>query len=72
MLLLRTDIYSILNDPDLNKIKIDNSIELNWGHRADMHSPLIDLILLKIRRSVSEFGDISRNDMFNKLFPQVD
>lgn len=70
MLLLRTDIFATLNDPDLNKIKMDNSFVIDWGNRTNMHSPLFDLVLTKIKKSVPFFETTPRDNMFNILFPQ--
>lgn len=70
MILLRSDIYSILNDPDLNKIKIDNSVVIDWGRSARKDSPLFDLIFAKIKRSTSALSKYSRDELFTILFPQ--
>ena len=70
VLILRSDIYFILNDPDLNKIKVDNSIELSWGKRFDDRSPLVDLIISKICNSVYEFKQFSKNALIQALFPE--
>ena len=68
VLILRSDIYAILNDPDLNKIKVDNSIELTWGKSLDKSSPLVDLVISKI--SNSEFKSFSKNNLIKALFPE--
>lgn len=70
MLLLRSDIYSILNDPDLNKIKVDNSILIDWGRASRRDSPLFDLIFAKIKRSAPPLAQYSKDDLFSLLFPQ--
>jgi hypothetical protein len=70
-LLLRSDIYSILNDPDLNKIKVDNAVVIDWGRSARKDSPLFDLVFTKIKRSASSLKNYSRDDLFNLLFPQT-
>lgn len=69
MLLLRSDIYSVLNDPDLNKIKMDNSITIDWGRSARKDSPLLDLIFLKIKRSTELLRSYKREELFDILFP---
>lgn len=69
VLILRSDIYAILNDPDLNKIKMDNSIELVWGKSLDETSPLFDLVIAKISSSVPQFKAFSRDDILKALFP---
>ena len=70
VLILRSDIYAILNDPDLNKIKVDNSIELTWGKSLDKSSPLIDLVISKISNSISEFKNFSKDDLVKAFFPE--
>jgi hypothetical protein len=69
-LLLRTDIYSILNDPDLNKIKEDNAVVIDWGRNARRESPLFDLVFTKIKISTLTLRKHSREDLFGLLFPQ--
>ena len=70
IVLLRSDIFSLLNDPDLNKIKMGNSIILDWGNTADSESPIFDLILNKIRISISSLQDKPREELFSMFFPQ--
>lgn len=70
VVLLRTDIFSLLNDPDLNKIRMGNSVMLEWGNAANSDSPIIDLILNKILKSIPELENISRQELFDLLFPQ--
>jgi hypothetical protein len=70
LILLRSDIYSILNDPDLNKIKIDNSVVIEWGRSSRKDSPLFDLVLSKIKRSTPALARYSREELFTMLFPQ--
>lgn len=70
MVLLRTDIYNLLNDPDLNKLSEDNAITIDWGTKVARDSSLIDLILNKVQVSVPELSEYKRDDLFSKLFPQ--
>lgn len=70
ILMLRTDIFYILNDTDLNKIESVNSIKLDWGNTVTKYSPLFKLILNKVRKSVPEFSNTSDKELFNILFPQ--
>jgi len=70
ILLLRTDIFSILNDPDLNKVEQDNSVKIDWGNIVSSDSPLFKLIYTKIRKSVSELENIDDKELYNTLFPQ--
>ena len=69
ILLLRTDIFQVLNDPDLNKVKQDNSITIEWGSSNNRNSPLFDMVFNKVKKSVPELADIRRSDLFFKLFP---
>ncbi len=69
-ILLRSDIFSLLNDPDLNKIKMGNSILLDWGNASKMESPLFDLVLAKIQKSIPELSNLNREEMFKLFFPQ--
>ncbi|OGX79771.1 hypothetical protein A6395_05050, partial [Exiguobacterium sp. SH31] len=70
ILLLRTDIFYILNDPDLNKIEQDGALKLEWGNTIRSNSPLFGMILNKIQKSVPEFENESHDSLFLKLFPQ--
>lgn len=69
-ILLRSDIFSLLNDPDLNKIKMGNAISLDWGNVANDSSPLFDLVLAKIQKSIPELERHDRKSMFALFFPQ--
>ncbi len=70
VLLIRTDIFSVLNDTDLNKLKIINTINISWGDRINNDSPLIDLIIKKAKKSNSFLNLYSDLKVFETLFPQ--
>lgn len=67
IILLRTDIFYILNDADLNKIEYDNSVKIDWGINYGPDSHLFEMILLKIRQSI-DFKE-SNKKLYNKFFP---
>lgn len=73
MILLRSDIFYILNDADLNKIEQDNALKINWGSSSDQSSPLIKMILQKIQQSIihenPDTKEVSLNEIYLKLFP---
>ena len=69
IILLRTDIFSTFNDPDLNKIKRINSINITWGDKVSVESPLIKMIILKAKKSTPLLNALSDNEVFRKLFP---
>lgn len=71
ILLLISDIFYILNDPDLNKIEQDNSLKIEWGTSTDFRSPLIEMILLKIRKSCKGFSSYPNKKLYNILFPKT-
>lgn len=68
--LLRTDIFSYLNDPDLNKIRSDNWIIINWWNTVNKHSELFKMLIHKVRESKNDFKKHSYTDLYNMLFPQ--
>lgn len=68
-LLIRSDIFSILNDTDLNKIKLTNTININWGDRVNVYSPLIHLIVQKAKRSNEFLNKKTDIEVFKTLFP---
>lgn len=70
ILLIRSDIFAILNDTDLNKIKLTNTININWGDRVNIDSPLIHLIVQKAKRSNQYLNQYSDFEVFKTLFPQ--
>lgn len=72
IIMLRSDIFYVLNDADLNKIEEDNSIRINWGNKHDVKSPLVEMILLKIKQSSERFKKlVSDNEaVLNKFFPE--
>lgn len=69
MALIRSDIFSLINDTDLNKREQSNSVKIDWGDKADYNSPLFDLIIKKVRASIPAFERFSREDILYKLFP---
>jgi hypothetical protein len=73
VILLRSDIFFMLNHPDLEKIRQSNSMELKWGDTCDYRSPLFTMILKKIRKSVSQFSEYEYDDdLFKKLFMNIE
>ena len=70
ILLLRSDIFYVLNDPDLNKVEQDNSVRLDWGNTVSSDSPLFKMIFTKIRQSVPTIKGKSDSNLFRELFPQ--
>lgn len=72
ILLLRLDIFYVLNDPDLNKIEEDSSVKIDWGKNDDKNSPLFDMIILKLRQSMDPKIEkkLSNQDILEQLFPE--
>jgi hypothetical protein len=70
VVLLRTDIFSILNDPDLNKIRIVSSLLIDWGNSTHGDSPIFTLVLSKIRKSIPELQELEYAELFPIFFPQ--
>ena len=71
MIFLREDIYNLLNDYDLNKIKEDCSITIDWGINGGECSPLVDMIINKIRNSYSDFQNLTKQEIISYLFSDV-
>lgn len=67
--LLRSDIFSLLNDTDLNKRENSNAVKIDWGDAAKYSSPLFDLIVQKIKASIPELSQKSRTDIIKQFFP---
>lgn len=70
IILLRTDIFSIFNDPDLNKIKRVNTLKIDWGTRVAVSAPLINMIVLKAKKSSKLMSAMRDEEVFRSLFPQ--
>ncbi len=70
IILLRTDIFSIFNDPDLNKIKRVNTIKIDWGTKVAISTPLINMVILKAKKSCTYMSTMSDEEVFRHLFPQ--
>ncbi len=70
IVLARTDVLAMCNDPDLNKIKRDSGIVVNW--REDVQNPLnSDLVgLLKLRFNTAEVEQSDDAFLWYKLFPE--
>lgn len=65
ILLIREDIVSMLNDPDLNKIIQDGAIILNWNNRLDELKRVVDL-----RFMLSGMNDKEAQESWDKIFPR--
>lgn len=72
IILLRSDIFSILNDSNLNKIKQDNSIEIEWGtsSRIRKYEPLMKMITNRIKNSIPELAKVAHNDIYDMFFKE--
>lgn len=71
MIFLRQDIFKLLNDYDLNKIKEDCSITIDWGTNVSDNSPLVEMIINKIKKSHSKFEVLDKAAILNVLFSDV-
>lgn len=71
IILLRADIFSIFNDPDLNKIKRVNTLKIDWGTRVAVNSPLIGMVISKAKKSSILMSVLSDEEVFRSLFPQA-
>lgn len=70
ILLIRSDIFAILNDTDLNKIKQTNTITIDWGDKINARAPLMNLVTQKAKRSNNLLDALPDYQIFRKLFPQ--
>lgn len=71
IVLIRTDIYTTFNDPDLNKVKRDSQIPIDWGFNIDFpfDSDLYKLIELRLNTAGDKI-DCNIEELWYKLFPQ--
>ena len=75
ILLIRTDIIKELNkrSSNLNKIMLDNSIELYWIDKENVYPEkqmLMEMVLNKIKRTCEEYSSLSDRELYIKLFPE--
>lgn len=75
LLLIRSDIIEELNkrSSNLNKIIRDNSVELYWIDKENIHPEkqmLMEMILNKIKRTCDEYKNIDNANLYKKLFPE--
>lgn len=68
-ILLRSDIFSLLNDTDLNKRESSNAVRIDWGDAAKYESPLFDLIVKKIKASIPELQKETKGSIIRMFFP---
>lgn len=71
ILMARTDIISLCNDPDLNKIKRDSGILINWHYdvKNQYNSDLMKLIQLRFH--ISGVSEDKLSDIWDRLFPSL-
>lgn len=68
-ILLRSDIFSLLNDTDLNKRENSNAVKIDWGDAAKYTSPLFNLIVQKIKASIPSLKEKNKTDIIQLFFP---
>ena len=68
VLLLRSDIFRVLNMPDLNKFKMDNSLVLDWMPEERENSPLFTMLMHRIITALKL--KIDEKD-YNKVFYEI-
>jgi len=67
--LLRSDIFSLLNDTDLNKRENSNAVRIDWGDAARYDSPLFDLVVKKIKASIPSLKGKEKAEVIRLFFP---
>lgn len=76
IILIRSDIIQELNkrSSNLNKILLDNSVELYWIEKENTYPErqmLMEMVLNKIKTTCSEYSNISNAELYRKLFPEL-
>lgn len=71
IIFLRSDIYMLLNDPDLNKIRMDHAVEIDWERKTTQSSPIFSLIFLRIKKSVPALASLEDSTLYQILFPEI-
>lgn len=74
ILVMRTDVFFTLNSPNLNKYSLDNSVTLDWVGSNERYSPLLEMILLKMKNSIKklipEYETYDTDRIFNEFFSE--
>jgi hypothetical protein len=75
LILLRDDILNTLHlySANLNRLIVDCEVNLNWPKitcKEPWENPLMDMILSKISVSVKEFSNMSKECLYQRLFPE--
>ncbi|SEV92138.1 hypothetical protein SAMN05421841_0202 [Chryseobacterium wanjuense] len=70
VLLIRSDIFAVLNDTDLNKLKVINTLNITWGEKVSSDSPLLHLVVKKAKKSNLYLNSLSDIRVLKTLFPQ--
>ncbi|WP_315111003.1 P-loop ATPase, Sll1717 family [Clostridium intestinale] len=75
MVVIRDDILETLHsyNSNLNKVTSDCEVKLYWASQPIPYSPekhpLMDLVLTKIQKSVPQFSDLNKKQLYKRLFP---
>lgn len=64
LIMIREDLISMVNDPDINKIVQDSSLFLNWSDRTNELKELVDL-----RFGLSGLSKSQAKQCWDKIFP---
>lgn len=70
LLLLRTDILNKMNGPNIGKIKRDAKIEIEWPTRITLSTPVVKMLIHKIRKSYNLPPKFSNDDIYHYFFPE--
>jgi hypothetical protein len=57
IILIRTDIFSLLNSPNMNKIRQGNTITIDWGTRIAVDSPLLKCLQTELENLILIFQE---------------
>jgi hypothetical protein len=69
LLMIRSDIFALFFGADINKIRQDRCIQLDWKDTAELDSPIVDLVVTKIKASIPALGARTREELINLFFP---
>lgn len=70
LIVLRSDIFRKLRGPNIGKIKRDSAIEFDWTTKISLDTPVMKMMLNKVRKSLEIPDRLSDTSVYRDLFDE--
>jgi len=71
LIILRNDILNFINSPNIGKIKRDAKIEIEWPAKISLSTPVVKMMLHKIRISLDIPKKVDNESLYRSIFVET-